>query len=547
MGGKGPPAGDLDGEALSRIGADADDKVVQQSGNPFSVETTPDGDFACQGSERSLGEKCSEAQGDQESASTGDKSPLLQKTSESAGPTLRLGTACILLCIQAVVLAAAAFVLLRPYRDSAEAKVIALESRVSALTSKVESLEHVRRENLWRRKERLALKRENEILKSRMQRNLSRTNRHPFEAITASTGHELPTKYGFVIEKTIWAYWYDPKSCPNSGDCVLPPQVQLCVETIEANKGSFDFKIVHRDEVKEYVSMIELPLCFDELHPAQQKDALMNALLARYGGVALDISSVLLRPLDDMWNDMVARGATFRGYMYRLNGNPWRHPESMAVWFLMSRREGVFSTAVRNQVIGMGDGRDTHIYSMWYTAFGDQTLTPILSMFNYTLPKCVDDVTVLNVQRKDGRYLCPEHEQRHWWKGLTGPPRNDTRIILEDPREGPQLPFACLDMELWNVSGNTWPIHDHDQYWDTFPGAPMYGVRCVSMGDCWKDEFLRRYHLRSEPGKPRLLNFIKMFNAGGKELRKLSRAEILSRKESFFYHWLKMAGLSYLE
>mmetsp|Transcript_30082 Transcript_30082/g.68299 ORF Transcript_30082/g.68299 Transcript_30082/m.68299 type:complete len:483 (-) Transcript_30082:197-1645(-) len=356
-----------------------------------------------------------------------------------------------------------------------------------------------------------------------------------------------PEMYGKVKEKTIWAYWYDPKSCPNSGDCVLPPQVQLCVETIEANKGSFDFKIVHRDEVKEYVSMIELPLCFDELHPAQQKDALMNALLARYGGVALDISSVLLRPLDDMWNDMVARGATFRGYMYRLNGNPWRHPESMAVWFLMSRREGVFSTAVRNQVIGMGDGRDTHIYSMWYTAFGDQTLTPILSMFNYTLPKCVDDVTVLNVQRKDGRYLCPEHEQRHWWKGLTGPPRNDTRIILEDPREGPQLPFACLDMELWNVSGNTWPIHDHDQYWDTFPGAPMYGVRCVSMGDCWKDEFLRRYHLRSEPGKPRLLNFIKMFNAGGKELRKLSRAEILSRKESFFYHWLKMAGLSYLE
>merc|ERR1712113_548608 len=117
----------------------------------------------------------------------------------------------------------------------------------------------------------------------------------------------------------------------------------------------------------------------------------------------------------------------------------------------MSRREGIFSTAVRNQVEGMGDNITTvHVYHQSYFALGDQTLLPILSMFNYTLPKCFDDETVIEPEG-----LCPENEGPPWYRGIAGPARNDLRFLLRDPRDGPQLPFVSLGSANWDVTNST--------------------------------------------------------------------------------------------
>lgn len=257
------------------------------------------------------------------------------------------------------------------------------------------------------------LKAENDKLKQQLKAGVDAGMVHPYTVVTGSLGHDLPQMYGKVIEKTIWSYWHDPIDCPNSTVCTLPPQIQLCVETVRRNRGSFDYRIVHMNEIEDYVNWLELPLHFKTLKPPHQKDALMNALLARYGGVALDISTVLLRPIDDYWDEMVSRRATFHGYMYRINGQSWRHAEVSVVWFLMTRREGIFSTAVRNQVIGMGDKVDTNLYHHWYLALGDQTLLPILSMYNYTLPKCYEDPAIKKYHRfpDQNPNWCPENEQ----------------------------------------------------------------------------------------------------------------------------------------
>jgi len=261
----------------------------------------------------------------------------------------------------------------------------------------------------------------------------------------------------------------------------------------------------------------------------------------------MDISTILLRPIDDYWDEMVAKGATFRGYVYRLNGKPWRHSEMTAVWFLMTRREGVFSTAVRNQVIAMGDSADPHVFTFWYNAFGDQTLAPILQMYRYDLPKCINDNTVINGRHQDGRYMCPEHEQKPWWTGISGPPKNDTTIMLSDPRDGPQLPFACLNMETWSVSSKKGPPHigTPPSHWVKTPGAPLHGIDCVTMKECWHKYFLAPFHEKPPPGKSHRLSFIKLFNLGGKPLKAMTRKQILAAKDSWFYHWLKIAGLPY--
>jgi len=352
----------------------------------------------------------------------------------------------------------------------------------------------------------------------------------PYRHITGLGAHELPEMYGSVREKTIWAYWVSDH-CRSAKNCILPPQIKLCAETIERNKGSFDFKIVHYDEIERYVNKIELPVRWCDLKPALQKDSLMNSLLARYGGVALDISTILLRPLDDTWDEMVRRGATFRGYMYRLNSLPWRQPEVTAVWFLMSRREGIFSSAVRSQVIGMGDRTDASAYSKSYLALGDQTLTPILNIFNYSLPKCIHDSTVLSKQE------CPEHEIG-WTAAAIGPARNDTRLLLRDPRDGPQLPFAFVGMATWNISDRNTLIDKSD----SAIGSSMYTAACITMKRCWEDIFLPRFLESSLSGEGHRMPFVKMFKHGA-DLQGKSREELLSAKHTFFYNWLMLAGL----
>jgi len=349
--------------------------------------------------------------------------------------------------------------------------------------------------------------------------------------------------YGKVPEKTIWSYWYHPEDCPSSARCALPTVVQLCVETIRKNRGSFQYRILRIDEVHRYVNALELPLRWRELEPAQQKDSLMNALLARYGGVAMDISTLLLRPLDGLWDEMVAQGATFRGYVYRLNGRPWRHAEVAAVWFLMSRREGIFSTAVRNQVIGMGDMAEPAAYHHWYLALGDQTLLPILTMFNYSLPKCYEDPTVavdpaseLHQFEDQNPRMCPEHEQRPWYAGLSGPERNDTRLLLQDPRDGPQLPFAFEGMASWQVDDDT------PRSFQRTPGSPMQDESCGSARECWQRVFLGRWSAPAAPGKAPLLPFVKLFKHAA-ELGGLAREEILADRGSYFWHMLRLAGV----
>jgi len=260
------------------------------------------------------------------------------------------------------------------------------------------------------------------------------------------------------------------------------------------------------------------------------------------GGVAFDITAILLRPLDEQWNEVVRKGATFRGYMYRINGNPWRHPETSAVWFMMARRESLFSTAVRNQVIGIGDMRNTAAYRNPFKATGDQILTPILGMFDYGLPKCYNDKTVLTHDHRPGSHLCPELEQPLWSHGSSGPERTDTRILLRDPRDGPHLPFGmpCLGMVLWNIKNDARGLPHFPG--DSNVGGAMHNLTCNSMKLCWEELVLKRFHAPPAPGEARVMDFVTLFDLG--KLNGKSREELLADKDTYFFNLLRLAGVS---
>lgn len=354
-------------------------------------------------------------------------------------------------------------------------------------------------------------------------------NAGPFYAVTGGlAGHQFPKMMGKVREKTIWAFWYDPEHCRSAARCIMPAVAHLCSETVRKHQGGFDYKILHFDEVLDYVSQMELPLHWKRLQPVQMKDAVMNAVLARYGGIALDMTTILFGTLDAQWLQMVENQVTFRGYMYRVGGRPWGLPEVTAPWFLMSRREGLLSSAARDQAVYYCDADRAPSLTL-----GDHTLTPVLRMFNYSLPRCDEDPLVTN------KWACPELDQPRSYDAMPGPSRNDRLVMLRDPREGPHLDFALLD----DFSMGTWHT------WNSTPFTPevwasMQGTQslapptepCPSMSACWHS-FMRRYR------KVAPLGFIKLFRGGGR-LRHKSLKELLDDKDTFFYQWLKLAGLN---
>jgi len=346
-------------------------------------------------------------------------------------------------------------------------------------------------------------------------------------------GRVPPARYGHVQEKTIWSYWYEPHTCPSSKRCALPAHIELCIESVRRNRGAFDYRLLHRDEVHEYVDELELPSFWPHLTPQLQKDSLMNALLARYGGVAIDASVLLLRPLEDYWDEMVRAGATYRGYYYRLSGRPWRAPASSLVWFLMSRREGVFRIAAARQAMSKPTTA-AMARLLPRSTFADEILTPVLRMFNGSLPKCGDDGAVADPRS------CPECRAASCGATTPGPARNDYKLLLEDPRDGPVLPFmlggnASDEVALWSVA-------DGSQAAD---GRLCAEGACCSPGECWRRVFLPRYRQLPGPGRARPLSFLKVSDARGGVLANMSRRELLARNDSFFCNWLRLAGLEF--
>jgi hypothetical protein len=355
----------------------------------------------------------------------------------------------------------------------------------------------------------------------------------PYKALTGLDGHIQPKMHGKVREKTIWSFWFDPEHCRSSSRCTLPASVKLCAETVRRNKGSFDFRMIFFDQVTDYVSMTELPLHWRLLSPVQMKDALMNALLARYGGVALDASVILLRPLDKLWGDFVKQKATFQGLMYRVGGKSWGLPETLAPWFMMSRRQGIASAAVRNQVSTLCSKHTDPTFKL-----ADHMLTPSLQMFNHSLPRCRKDPMVLSIGE------CAEFDDSDLSDDMTGSPRNDGKLLLSDPRDSSQLSFSMLDdfgMGGWQVDDST---SFTPEMWDDMLGIEEIHGRppCSSPKECWHQVFMPRFHSKQEPP----LNFIKLFRTGG-PLRFKSRKELVENQSTFFYNWLKLAGLNKTE
>lgn len=96
--------------------------------------------------------------------------------------------------------------------------------------------------------------------------------------------------------KVLWGYWH-------MGRENLPPFCELCVRTWEARHPGWTVVILSDSSFKTYVSPSDLPSTFESLKVQHRSDIVRFAVLRRYGGVYLDVSTVCMKSFNDIWEN----------------------------------------------------------------------------------------------------------------------------------------------------------------------------------------------------------------------------------------------------
>jgi len=134
--------------------------------------------------------------------------------------------------------------------------------------------------------------------------------------------------FGEDPEKNLWLFWDSFTSSDGTAKTFSDFQ-HLCFQTIHRNKGSFRLYVITLDNARGYLdaappatsahkkkTKYSLPTTTDSpwqwfepnsdsIIPAQQKDMILFSLLAKYGGIAIDLSFILLpNRLDLIWDSM---------------------------------------------------------------------------------------------------------------------------------------------------------------------------------------------------------------------------------------------------
>jgi len=283
----------------------------------------------------------------------------------------------------------------------------------------------------------------------------------------------------------------------------------LCIATWKTNHADWNFEFVSESNMYEYVHPRWLPDAYSWMGDARnKKDVVMGALLAAYGGVALDGTIMNFKSITDWWDELVDGGKTFRGYRYE-----WGET---AGWFWMARRDsGVLRRYVSDVTLRMGNNRyGSAIPGTTYLALAMGSMDPILEEIDSSLPVCRD--IKKNTADVDA---CSQGRLYHF---SGNPDLHNQELVILDPKSsehGPELIGMTDIMEskeepfLADAAGQKmWKDYESKKSNDNFKMAKFFGT-----GGNWAKAQTQVEHFVKPDGTPNeLVNiFGALFGAAG--------------------------------
>jgi len=152
------------------------------------------------------------------------------------------------------------------------------------------------------------------------------------------------------IPRIIWSYWNSPN---------VPFFVRRCAENWHRLCPDFSIRMLNDDNLAEYLP--DFPRETPNLIPAKRADWIRMELLARYGGIWLDATTVLTRSLDWAIAEQRQSRADFVGYWI---GGMTAAPDCPVVenWFLAAPPASPFMADWRREFVDGGALHDARGY-----------------------------------------------------------------------------------------------------------------------------------------------------------------------------------------
>ncbi len=124
------------------------------------------------------------------------------------------------------------------------------------------------------------------------------------------------------IPPIVWAYWNG--SAP-------PLLIQRCFDNWQTACPGFSIRILDEGSVRDYIP--EIPTVLDGVSHAKRADWIRLELLRRHGGIWVDASSILTRPLDWVLEQQTRTPAEFVGFYLERHTRDAAYPV-VENWFM---------------------------------------------------------------------------------------------------------------------------------------------------------------------------------------------------------------------
>lgn len=184
------------------------------------------------------------------------------------------------------------------------------------------------------------------------------------------------TEIEYELPKRIWSFW---------DTTVLPSNIQAIVDYNSIHMKGWEYIILNEFTIYDYIDKETLPTKFKRLSPEHKSDWIRLALLKQYGGLWMDITIIMNRSFDDIYNESCTLKSMLTGFQLRGDYTKYKNNKYIENWFIMAPK-------------------NSNIISLWYTEFNTAINMGFLS-YKYRIIKDGVDVSKIYDKNDTNVYL----------------------------------------------------------------------------------------------------------------------------------------------